>query len=287
LNILVGIKQVPLETEVLLDPQTNTLIREGVPSEINPSDLNALESALLLKDTLGAGVTVVSMGPRQAEVAVKQCLAMGADEGVLLCDQLFAGSDTLATAKVISKFVKMKKRKYDLIICGHESIDGNTGQVGPELAELLNMDHISWVTKIEHVNLSDFKIRIVRKTGNFIQTLETCLPVLITILRDSNTPRPFKKCSKSVGIFRAQDIGCKEGDAGLGGSPTNVAKIFPPKPVRNFHPPIDSSLPARKKIELILDGGIVVKEKQVVIKGDKLDMRDLIEIIGPLINTGV
>ncbi len=287
MNILVGIKQVPLEKEVLLDPQTNTLIREGVPSVINPGDLNAVESALLLKDTFGANVTVVSMGPRQAEDAVKQCLDLGADEGVLLCDQLFAGSDTLATAKVLSKFVKTKKTKYDLIICGHESIDGNTGQVGPELAELLNMDHISWVKKIEPVRPDDSRIRVIRKIGSSIQTLETHLPVLVTILRDSNTPRSFIRSSKSVDMLGARDIGCEEGDAGLAGSPTNVTKIFPPKPIRNFHPPIDSSLPARKRIELILDGGIAAKEKQIVIKGEELNVQDLMEIIGPVINTGV
>ena len=287
MNILVGIKQVPLEKEVLLDPQTNTLIREGVPGEINPSDLNAMETALLLKDTYDASVTVVSMGPRQAENAVKQCLDMGADNGVLLCDQLFAGSDTLATAKVLSKFVKTKKTKYSLIICGHESIDGNTGQVGPELAELLNMDHISWVNKVESFSAADSRIRVIRKIGSSRQTLETGLPVLVTILRDSNIPRNLIGNSKSVEILDARDIGCKEGDAGLAGSPTNVKKIFPPKPMRKFHPPIDSNLPARKRIELILDGGIASKEKQIVIKGEKLKVQDLMEIISPVINTGV
>ena len=149
MTLVVCLKQVPAVGEVQIDPQKNTLIREGVPSVINPSDLNALEVALRLKDTAGARVIALSMGPGQAREALQRCLEMGADEAYLLCDPVFAGSDTLATARVLAKAVTKVAKHFSLLLCGHESIDGNTAQVGPEIGEILGIPHANNVTKLD------------------------------------------------------------------------------------------------------------------------------------------
>ena len=147
MNIVVCMKQVPDTNEVKIDPKTGTLIREGVPSIINPDDKNALEEALSLKDNHGAHVTVISMGPPQAEKALREALAMGADEAVLVSDRAFAGSDTLATSHTL--VATIKKIGYDVIFAGRQAIDGDTAQVGPEIAELLDLPQITYVESVD------------------------------------------------------------------------------------------------------------------------------------------
>nr|WP_225624647.1 electron transfer flavoprotein subunit beta/FixA family protein [Thermoanaerobacterium thermosaccharolyticum] len=147
MNILVLIKQVPDTNEVRIDPVTKTLIREGVPSIINPDDKNALEEAIRIREKVGGKVTVISMGPTQAEVALREALAMGADEAYLLTDRAFAGADTYATAKALSKAIE--KFQYDIVFCGRQAIDGDTAQVGPQIAEQLDIPQVTYVRKVE------------------------------------------------------------------------------------------------------------------------------------------
>lgn len=192
MTIVVCIKQVPAVGEVQIDPQKNTLIREGVPSIVNPSDLNALEAALALKDECGARVVALSMGPLQAEEALRCCLEMGADEAFLLCDAAFAGSDTLATARALSKAINRIAKKYSLVLCGHESMDGNTAQVGPEIGELLGIVHAN---NVMTMSLASESMVIERKSGAYLETQEIRLPCLISIQKDVNTPRPRKATS--------------------------------------------------------------------------------------------
>ena len=148
MNIIVCLKQVPDSTKVRLDPVTHTLIREGVESIINPYDLYALEAALRLKDSVGGKVTLLSMGPPQAETALREALSLGADEAVLLCDRAFAGADTWATSYTLSQAVR-KIGQFDLVVCGKQAIDGDTAQVGPGLAERLDIPHVAFVRKAE------------------------------------------------------------------------------------------------------------------------------------------
>ena len=184
MNIVVCIKQVPDTTEVKLDPKTGTLIREGVPSIINPDDKAGLEAALRLKDQYGAKVTVVSMGPAQADAALKEAVAMGADEAILLSDRAFGGSDTWATSTVIAS--ALKKLDYDLIVTGRQAIDGDTAQVGPQIAEHLGIPNISYA---EEIKLEDDSIIVKRKYEDRYHIIKCKLPCLITALSELNVPR--------------------------------------------------------------------------------------------------
>ncbi|RXI73398.1 electron transfer flavoprotein subunit beta/FixA family protein, partial [Clostridium tetani] len=156
MNIVVCVKQVPDTTEVKIDPVTGTLIREGVPSIMNPDDKNALEEALRLKESNGAKVTVITMGPPQAESTLREALSMGADEAILISDRAFAGADTLATATALSAAIK--KLDYDIVFAGRQAIDGDTAQVGPEIAENLDLPQITYVEKVE-VDKEELKVR--------------------------------------------------------------------------------------------------------------------------------
>lgn len=230
MNIVVCIKQVPDSAEVRINPETNTLIRDGVPTIINPYDMHAVEAGLYIKDIAKGRVTVLTMGPPQAEAALREVISMGADDAVLLSDRAFAGSDTWATAYTLSKAIE--KIKADIIICGKQAIDGDTAQVGPEIAEFLDIPHIAYVRKIEDVK-SD-SIRVQRLMDEGYDIVETTLPVLLTVVRELNTPRlpslKGKIAAKKAGIkkFGAKDIGIDEEDTGLKGSPTQVKNIFAP-----------------------------------------------------------
>src|SRR3712207_398582 len=175
MNIVVCLKQVPDTNEVKIDPVKGTLIREGVPSIINPDDKNALEEALILKEQQGAKVTVVSMGPPQAETALREALAMGADEAVLISDRAFAGADTLATS--IALAAAIKKLEYDVVFAGRQAIDGDTAQVGPEIAEHLG---IPQVTYVEKVDVEGDKLTVRRALENGYVVLEVQTPCLLT-----------------------------------------------------------------------------------------------------------
>ncbi len=227
MNIIVCIKQVPDTTEVRIDQKTGTLIRDGVPSIINPDDKSGIEAALTLKEQYGAHVTLLSMGPDQAENALAEGLAMGADRAVLLSDRAFAGSDTWATSLALAYAIK--KLNYDLIICGRQAIDGDTAQVGPQIAEHLSLPQVSYVTDIKK---EDNHLTVKKVYEDFYQNIRVKMPCMLTVLKEMNDPRYM-----TVGrIFSAyqdnmiekwtiKDIELDPVLTGLKASPTQVKKI--------------------------------------------------------------
>jgi len=233
MNIIVCIKQVPDTTEIKIDPKTGTLKREGVPSIINPEDKNAIEAAVQLKETNKAKVTVLTMGPPQAEAALREALSMGCDEAILLSDRAFAGADTWATANTLSAAIK-KIGGYDLILCGRQAIDGDTAQVGPQLAEALGVNQVTYAQEIK---TDGKKITVKRSMEDGYEIVETELPALVTCNHDLNKPRyptlseielAFEE--KKYKVMTANDIEVDMKTIGLDGSPTNVHKSFTPEP---------------------------------------------------------
>lgn len=230
MNVIVCIKQVPDTTEVKIDPVTNTLVREGVPSIINPFDENAIECGLQLVEKHGGTCTVITMGPPQAAGALKDALAMGADEAVLVSDRAFAGSDTLATAYTLAQTVK-RVGEYDVIICGKQAFDGDTAQVGPGLAEQLGIPQVTYAIDVE---LDGKKLKVKRLLSDRFEVVETRLPCLITVVKQMNEPRHaslknvMKARKKDIPTWSAEDIGADTARCGLNGSPTNVVRVFAP-----------------------------------------------------------
>lgn len=236
MKIVVCIKQVPsTEARVQMDPIKGTLIREGVESVVNPFDEYAIEEGIRLKERYGGEVTVISMGPPQAKEALKTALAMGADKAVLLSDRVFAGSDTLATAYTLSLGIK-KLGDIDIVICGKQATDGDTAQVGPGLAQRLNLRQITYVSKIREINLKNRKITAERLIESGTQVVSTALPALITVVKDINQPRipnifSIKKATRAeIPVWGMQDLGGDPKDFGFDGSPTQVVRIFTPPP---------------------------------------------------------
>lgn len=231
MNIVVCIKQVPDSAEVRINPETNTLIRDGVPTIINPYDMHAIEAGLQIKEITKGKVTVITMGPPQAESALREAISMGADDAVLLSDRAFAGADTWATAFTISKAIA--KIGADIIICGKQAIDGDTAQVGPEMAEFLNIPHIAYIRKIEDVKPDSIKVQRMMDEGCDI--VESSLPVLLTVVKELNQPRlPSLKGKMAAKKAEIKKLGHKEleideKDTGLKGSPTQVKNIFAPE----------------------------------------------------------
>ncbi len=235
LNIVVCIKQVPDTTDVKINPETNTLIREGVASIINPFDTYALEEAVRLKEKFGGTVNVMTMGPPQAEVCLRDAIALGADEAFLLSDRAFAGSDTLATAYALSAGIR-KLGGADVILMGRQAIDGDTGQVGPETAENLGCPHLTDVRKIESVE-TDGTLILQRMLEEGYVRIKVKAPVVITVVKEINEPRlpslrgKMNAKKKSINVWTAADMEVEPKRLGLTGSPTQVVKIFtPPKP---------------------------------------------------------
>ncbi len=232
LKIIVCIKLVPAVTNVKINPETGTLIRDGLESEVNPFDRYAIEEAIRLKEKHGGQVIVISMGPQQAEYALREALALGCDEAILLTDKKFAGADTLATSYTLSAAIK-KIRTFDLIICGQKTTDGDTGQVGPGLAEWLNIPHVSYVRKI--LQVTDDIIIVERSMDNFYEEIETPQPCLITVTKEINVPRlpsfrrKIQARKMSIRIWSSEDLD-GEGLFGLENSPTRVLKVFHPQP---------------------------------------------------------
>jgi len=232
MKIIVTVKQVPDTQEVKIDPKTGTLIREGVPGIINPEDKNAIEEALRIKESNDdVEVTVLSMGPPQAESALREALAMGADRAVLVSDRAFAGADTLATSYMLSRAIK-KLEKYDLILCGRQAIDGDTGQVGPQLAEVLDLPQATYAEQI------DIQGNMVTVKSNFdrgTRVIEMKTPALITVTKQINKPR-FKTMNGVLRAFRdkevvtwtKEDLKLNPMRIGINGSPTWVRKTFIP-----------------------------------------------------------
>jgi len=232
LRVIVCIKEVPATTKVKINPETNTLIREGVESIINPYDTYAIEEGARIKERLGEGrVTVLSMGPPQVERSLKEAISLGADEGILLSDRAFAGADTLATSYTLSKAVE-KIGDYRLIICGKQAIDGDTAQVGPELSEKLDIPFVASVKKI--VEITKEKAVVERMTDIGYDVVELPLPALITVVKEINEPRiaslkgKMKAKKAQIPVWTAEDLGADPERIGLGGSPTKVTKIFAP-----------------------------------------------------------
>ena len=232
MKIIVPIKQVPETGNVKMDEKTGTMIREGVESIVNPLDLYAIECALQLKEQFGGNISVLSMGPPKAEKAIREALSMGCDDGVLLTDKAFAGSDTWATSYVLSKAIA-KIANYDIIICGRQTLDGDTGQVGPELSEMLKIPFVSYVSKIEEIK--DKHIRVQRMIEEGHEVIETTLPAVITVVKEINVPRlpslrgSMKAKTAKIPVWNAAEIGAEPDKAGIPGSPTRVVKIFYPK----------------------------------------------------------
>jgi len=232
MNIVVCIKQVPGTTDVKIDPQTNTLIRQGIENIINPFDTYALEEGVRLREQHGGKVTVITMGPPQAEDALRESISLGADETVLLSDSAFAGADTWATAFTLSRAVA-KLEQYDIIICGRQTVDGDTGQVGPELAEMLDIPFIAYVSQIEEINEGYIRVRRMVEEGHEI--METSLPAVITVNKEINIPRLpslrgiMKSKSAKIDTWGIQELGVDGSMVGLSGSSTQVIKIFFPQ----------------------------------------------------------
>ena len=229
MNIVVCIKQVPNTNEVKLDPVTGTLIRDGVPSIINPDDKAGLEAALRLKDATGAHVTVVSMGPPQADAVQREAMAMGADDAVLVTDRAFGGADTLATSTTIA--AALKKIPYDLIITGRQAIDGDTAQVGPQIAEHLNIPNVSYA---EEIQVEGDTVTVKRQYEDRYHVVKVKMPCLITALSELNQPRYMTPGGifdayreKKVTVWGLNDIEVDTDKIGLKGSPTRVFKSFP------------------------------------------------------------
>ncbi|MDD5730374.1 MAG: electron transfer flavoprotein subunit beta/FixA family protein [Candidatus Omnitrophica bacterium] len=233
MNIIVCIKQVPETTDVRINPETNTLIREGVKSVINPFDMYAIEEAVRLKEKFGGKVTAITMGPPQAEQALRDAIAMGIDEGVLVSDRAFAGSDTWATSYTLSQAIR-KAGAFDIILCGKQASDGDTAQVGPGISAHLDLPQVTYVKKIEEIK--DGYCRVERMTEEGFEIIGAPLPVLISVVKEINEPRipslkgMMKAKQAKISHWTSKDIAGEAKFLGLTGSPTQVVKIFTPVP---------------------------------------------------------
>ncbi len=235
--VVACIKQVPDTTQVRIDPATGTLIREGVPFIMNPYDQNALEESLRLKDRYGFRVAAMSMGPPSAEAVLRRALALGADEAILLSDRAFGGADTLATTRVLAAAVKRlaEKEEIAIVLCGRQTIDGDTGQVGPGLATRLGYAQLTLVERIETLDLQARRVRVRRKLEGRHEIVEAPLPALISVVREINRlrypPVPMRLASQEapVAIWDHNVLGLDPGTIGLKGSATQVRRIFSPQ----------------------------------------------------------
>ena len=231
MNVVVCIKQVPDTTEVRIDPVTNTLIRDGVPSIINPFDENAIEEGIRLVEKHGGKCTVITMGPPQAEEALRRALSMGADEAILISSRAFAGSDTWATSYILAQAIR-RIGEYDLVICGKQAFDGDTAQVGPGVAEQLGIPQATYVIEVE---AEGKKLRAKRVLENRYEVLEMRVPALITVAKQINEPRhPRLKNvmaakKKEIPVWGPDEIAAEPSLCGLEGSPTNVVRTFLPE----------------------------------------------------------
>ncbi|MDD3087956.1 MAG: electron transfer flavoprotein subunit beta/FixA family protein [Candidatus Omnitrophica bacterium] len=231
MNIIVCIKQVPETTEVRINPETNTLMREGVKAIINPFDMYAIEEGVRLKERFGGKVSVITMGPPQADAALREAISMGADEGFLVCDRAFAGSDTWATSYTLAGAVK-KVGAFDIIICGKQASDGDTAQVGPGISTHLNIPQVTYVKKVEEA--TDKMMRLERMLEEGYEVIETPLPVLLTVVKEINEPRIpslkglMRAKSAKITMLTQKELDLDPQQIGLCGSPTQVVKIFTP-----------------------------------------------------------
>jgi electron transfer flavoprotein beta subunit len=235
--IVVCIKQVPDTTQVQIDPITNTLVREGIPFIANPYDTHAMEEALRMKDRFGFRVVAISMGPPNAEATLRKALAVGVDEAILLSDRVFGGADTLATSNVLSAAIKKLNdvEEVGLVLCGKQTIDGDTAQVGPGIATRNRYSQLTLVDRVESVDLAGKRIRVRRKLEGRHEIVEAPLPAMLTVVRELNRPRyptvPLRLESqeREVKVWNNEVLKLDVNSIGLKGSPTWVSRIFSPQ----------------------------------------------------------
>ncbi len=234
MNVVVCLKQVPGTTQVKIDHATNTLIRQGIENIINPFDTYAIEEGVRLRERFGGKVTAISMGPPQAEAALREAVSLGADEGILLSDPAFAGADTWATSYTLSVALR-KLGQYDLIVCGRQTLDGDTGQVGPQLAEMLAVPFLAYVSQIEEV--ADGVMRVRRMVEGGYEIIASPLPAVITVVKEINTPRLpslrgiARSKSAAIPAWGSKELNLEPDKVGLSGSFTRVIRIFSPERV--------------------------------------------------------
>lgn len=268
--VVACIKQVPDTTQVKIDPNTGTLIREGVPFIMNPFDTHALEESLRIKDKYGLRVAVISMGPPNTVVTLRKALAAGADEAILLSDRAFGGADTLATSRVLAESIKRLNQTEEvaLVICGRQTIDGDTAQVGPGVATRLRYAQLTLVDQIRSIDLQSRRIVVRRKLEGRHEIVEAPLPALITVVREINKPRyptlPMRLAAEetNVPLWDNKVMQLDESSIGLKGSPTQVRRIFSP---------------ARAKGEIIGDG-VNKPEEAAQLLVDRLVQKDIIQV---------
>lgn len=240
MHIVVCIKQVPDSAQIRVHPVTNTIMRQGVPTIINPYDLFALEEAMRLRDKVGGEVTVLTMGPPSAEDSLRKALTFGADRAVLLTDRFFAGADTLATSYALAAAVRKIGSTYapvDIVFTGKQTIDGDTAQVGPGVCKRLNYLQLTYVSKIVSIDLEGRTIEVERRSEGGVQVLRSALPCLITMLEGTNEVRrgsmenALNAARATIVKWSAQDAGVEDiAKCGLRGSPTVVKRVFAPTP---------------------------------------------------------
>jgi electron transfer flavoprotein beta subunit len=267
-HIVACIKQVPDTTQVRIDPETNTLVREGIPAIINPFDLPAIEAAVQLKERYGGKVTVIAMGPPQAAEALQKALSFGADRAVLLCDRAFAGSDTLSTSAALTAGIQTitKEEPVDVVICGKQTIDGDTAQVGPGIATRLGWSQLTYVGKIEEVDLEARRIRVRRLLEGAQEVLEAPLPAVLTVLKElgeiryASLPGVIRGLRTPIPMWTVKDVGLDPNETGLAGSPTQVRRIFaPPQRTGGEVISVDGEVDrvARDIVERLVSAGVV------------------------------
>lgn len=239
MHIVVCIKQVPDSAQIRVHPVTNTIMRQGVPAIVNPYDLFSLEEALRLKDKFGGKVTVICMGPPQAEEALRKCVSFGADDAVLVTDRAFAGADTLATSYALAAAIRKlnSEQKVDLVFTGKQTIDGDTAQVGPGIAKRMGLQLLTYVSRIVETDVDGGTITVERRGEGGVQVLKTKLPALITMLENTNEmrfaslPAMIQAAAYQVRKWNKEDAGIEDlTKIGLKGSPTVVSKVFGPTP---------------------------------------------------------
>lgn len=265
------LKQVPDTAEVKIDPQTNTLVRSGVESISNPFDIVALEEALRLKERYGGWITAISMGPPQAEQVLREALSLGADEAILLSDRPFAGADTLATSYTLGKAIEKLDRDHpvDLILCGKQAIDGDTGQTGPGLATRLGYTQLTYVVEVEWIDESKRQIQVKRKVEGGMEIIRGSLPALLTAELELAKPRraslPLLIQSLRAGVKKwdARAIEAEPARLGLKGSPTWVKRIFSP-PVREGGPRFNAGEDLQDAVEKSLE--VLLADKSFAVK---------------------
>jgi electron transfer flavoprotein beta subunit len=260
LHIVACIKQVPDTTQVRIDPETNTLVREGIPAIINPFDMPAIEAAVQLKEQYGGKVTVICMGPPMAVEALQKALSYGPDRAILLSDRALMGSDTLATSAALTAAVLTvhKEQPVDIVVCGKQTIDGDTAQVGPGIASRLGWSQLTYVGKIEAVDLEKRSITVRRILEGAEEVLEAPLPALLTVLKEigeiryASLPAVIRGLRTQIPVWGVKEIGLGPEEAGLTGSPTQVRRIFAP-PQRAGGEVISVDGDARRVAHALLD----------------------------------